>query len=63
MPNKLSTRAASSLSDATTDSAPTRSPYRLKLLEKLVETKMFRPAATNLPITAPSSAMPCPKPW
>ena len=27
-------------------------------IDKLVDTKMFRPAATNLPITAPSSAMP-----
>ena len=35
--------------------APTRSPYKLKLLEKEVDTKKLRPAATNLPMTAPSS--------
>src|SRR5574337_773846 len=53
-----STRAASSLFSHSTDRAPTRSPYRLKLLENEVETKKLRPAATNLPITAPSSWMP-----
>ena len=35
----LSTRSASSLDSHTTLSAPTRSPYSEKLLEKLVETK------------------------
>ncbi|MNT19218.1 hypothetical protein D3C72_1544690 [compost metagenome] len=53
-----STRLASSLFSHSTDRAPTRSPYRLKLLENEVETKKVRPASTNLATAAPSSFRP-----
>ena len=49
----LSTRAASSLSAHSTERPPTRSPYRLKLLENEVETKKLSPDAKVL-ISDPS---------
>ena len=53
-----STREASSLSRHSTDSAPTRSPYRLRLFEKEVETKKF---AHRLDVDYVGSVMPPPE--
>ena len=55
----LSTRFASAASAVTTESPPTRSPYRLNDFENDVATRKLRPASMTLP-TGASPTTPSP---
>ncbi len=58
-----STRSASSLVSATTDTEPTRSPYSESDLENELDTNNGIPARTNCRTAAASASSPSPNPW